>query len=83
MPILDSQQITVTYGATAVETLFATLTITTHSPITPVLTVNVIAETILPPIITVTPSVVEETLNSGEIRDVGLTISNTGNEFWS
>lgn len=78
VPLGESRPVTVTYWPTAVETLTATLVISTNAPLTPVVTVPVIGSAIAPPVITIAPMAFTETLASGAALQTLLTITNTG-----
>ena len=78
VPLGASRVVSVTYQPTTMETLTATLTISTNQPLTPLLTLPVTGQTLAPPVVAVAPTAITETLASGDVRDGQLTISNTG-----
>lgn len=86
VPVLSNgQDVTVSYAPVAPGSLTATLTINTNDPVTPVFTVTVLATAVDPPIISISPDTISQTVESTTRQPVTLTISNTGssNLSWS
>ncbi|MEJ2721494.1 MAG: choice-of-anchor D domain-containing protein, partial [bacterium] len=75
---LESQNVIVTFAPTTAAPLTGTLTITANDPDEPVVLVELLGEGIEPPVISVTPHSLSDSLFTGETSTQTLTIGNTG-----
>ncbi|GAB4152235.1 MAG: hypothetical protein Fur0021_16770 [Candidatus Promineifilaceae bacterium] len=76
VPAQQTQAVTVMVSPVVTGTLSAVLTITTNAPLTPVLTVTALAESVYPPVISATPASFAVTQDTGMVMTRTLTVTN-------
>jgi subtilisin family serine protease len=75
---LESRSIGVNFSPVNVGDFIGTLTITSNDPNDAVVTIEILGSAVNPPVISVTPSMIDDHLLSGESSEHTLTLKNTG-----